>query len=278
MSSRALLLTALALAWVPPGAETRAADSSGPTLAVEDTMHTEVPEVLVRAPRVSLDEILERVRRGEARRDSAIADQQFTATVRVVRDVLGDKPKLQEETVWRVFRKKPDKLRTVRLREWSAKPKKDGDSDMDVEFSPGSGEQIVNFAFRVDARHEYRYRILGRDLIGDHLVYRIGFEPRSALEPAPNGVVWIDTNDFVIVREEIAFRDSPVPLLIKGIRRMVVERQRADDHWVLARVLVRIETTVPIPGMGRGFDFAIRYDDYRHNVGLDDTLFAGDSR
>src|SRR5437867_2555507 len=34
---------------------------SGPTMAREDTMHTEVPEVLVAAPRVTLDEILDRV-------------------------------------------------------------------------------------------------------------------------------------------------------------------------------------------------------------------------
>jgi len=91
-------------------------------------------------------------------------------------------------------------------------------------------------------------------------------------------VVWVDTNDFVIVRQEVSFRGSPVPLLIKGIPRMVVERQRAGEHWVLARAMVRIETTVPLPGMGRAFDFVIRYDDYRHNVGLDDALFAGDAR
>ena len=35
--------------------------------AREDTMHTEVPEVLVTAPRITLDEILDLVARGEAR-------------------------------------------------------------------------------------------------------------------------------------------------------------------------------------------------------------------
>ena len=38
-------------------------------------MRTSVPEVLVSAPRVTLDEILDRVGRGEARRDSLLADQ-----------------------------------------------------------------------------------------------------------------------------------------------------------------------------------------------------------
>lgn len=270
----ALAMVLLVLAGARPGA---AAPGGGPTMAVEDTMTTEVPEILVHAPRVTIDEILERVMRGEARRDSAISDQQFTATVRLVRDVGGSKPpRMLEESVWRVFRKRPDKLRTVKLREWSAKPRKDGSSDMDVEFSPNTGERLITFAFRPDARRDYRYRILGRDMVGDHLVYRIGFEPRSTLEPAPSGMVWIDTNEFVIVREEVSFRESPVPLLIKGVKRMVVERQRAGEHWVLARALMRIETTIPLPGLGSSFDFSIRYDDYRHNVGLDDKLFTSD--
>jgi hypothetical protein len=270
----AAILTLLAALAVPG-----AAGAAGPTLAVEDTMRTEVPEILVRAPRVTLEEILDRVRAGEARRDSAIRDQQFTATIRLVRDVGGGKPaKLQEESVWRVFRKKPDQVRAVKVREWSARKKKEDDGgDADVEFSPNSGERMVNFAFRPDASRDYRFRIAGRDLIGDHLVYRIAFEPRSALDPSPGGLVWVDTNDFVIVREELTFRGSPVPLLIKGVRRMVVERQRAGDHWVLARVMARIETTVPLPGMGNAFDFAIRYDDYRHNVGLDDALFSDEA-
>ena len=265
------MLAALAVAAGP-------ARAAGPTLAVEDTMRTEVPEILVQAPRVTLEEILDRVRAGEARRDSAIRDQQFTATVRLVRDVGGGKPaRLQEESVWRVYRKKPDQVRAVKVREWSARKNKDGDDGDDIEFSPNSGERMVNFAFRADASRDYRFRIAGRDLIGDHLVYRIAFEPRSTLDPSPGGVVWVDTNDFVIVREEITFRGSPVPLFIKGVRRMVVERQRADEHWVLARVMVRVETTIPLPGMGNAFDFAIRYDDYRHNVGLDDALFSDEA-
>ena len=247
---------------------------TGPTLAVEDTMRTEVPEVLVKAPRVTLDEILDRVARGEARRDSALKDLSFTGTFRLVRNPdAGKTAQLFMEQVVRVYRKKPDKVRAVTLRYWEAKPSKKHDDT--IEFSPSTEEEVVNFAFKPEARRDYRYHIEGRDLLGDHLIYRIAFEPRSRVgEPEPGGLVWVDTRDFVIVREELDFSQSPAPLILKGIDRAVIERQQVDGHWVLRRLLMRARFTVPIPRFGRAFDIAIQYDDYKINQGIDDAIFA----
>ena len=89
----------VAASFLVPDASVAASPTSGPTLAVEDTMHTEVSEVLVRAPRVTLEEILDRVARGEARRESLMVDQTFTAALRVVRNVSSPKPELLMETV-----------------------------------------------------------------------------------------------------------------------------------------------------------------------------------
>ena len=61
---------------------------------------------------------------------------------------------------------------------------------------------------------------------------------------------------------------------LKEINRMVIERQRVEDHWVLKRVLLRAETSIPFPQIGRTFDFGIFYDDYAVNTGLPDSLFA----
>ena len=248
------------------------APDPGPTLAVEDTLHTEVPEVLVRAPRVTLDEILDRVSRGEARRESLITDQSFAVTLRMTGNVTGAQPRMLEENVWRVYKKRPDKIRTVELRRWEYKSRKEG-GNIHVDFSPSMGEDVVNFAFRPEARREYRYRIAGRDLVGGHLIYRIAFEPRSLLGTDPEGLVWVDTNEFVIVREEVRFRQSPIPLILRGLPRMVVERQRSGNHWVLKRVVMRAELTIPFPKIGRAVDMAILYDEYRVNLGLEDAFF-----
>ncbi len=249
---------------------------TGPTLAVEDTMRTEVPQVLVSAPRVTLDEILNRVARGEARRESLMTDQSFTATMRVVRNVTSAKPEVLMETVSKVYKKKPGRARTVELRHYELKPDKDPEKrEVDTKFSSNMGEDAVNFAFKPASRREYRYRIESRELVGDHLIYRIHFEPRSVLAAyEPSGLVWVDTKDYVIVRQELAFKQSPVPLMLKGIDRMVIERTKVGGHWVMSRMLARIRATVPVPKFGRAFDFAMQFSDYSINAGLPDSIFA----
>ncbi len=244
----------------------------GPTLAREDTMHTQVSEVLVRAPRVTLDEILARVAEGEARREAAITDEQFTATFRLVTGAGTPRAALYTERVVRVYKKKPNRVRTVTLREYDREKKQK--SNVNVTFGGGMDEEIVNFAFKPSARRDFRYHIVGRDIAGGHLIYRIAFEPRTLLMPGePAGLVWVDTNDFVIVRQELSFERPPVPLFLQAVKRMVVERRRSGDTWVLSRVLMRMETTLPLPKVGRQFDLALQFDDYALNTGLADAFF-----
>jgi len=250
--------------------------SPGPTLAREDTMHTSVPEILVSAPRVTLNEILDRVARGEAHRDTMMHDQSFRSTVRMMVNVTGSKPpELYQETVTQVYKKRPNKVRTVLLRDRRAKPVAKGDNGIDVNFGPGMSENMVNFAFQPSSRRDFRYNIVGRDLVGDHLVYRIAFEPRSPLDlGTPSGLVWVDTNDFVILRQEVSFPRSPMPLFLKGVPRMVIERMRVGEYWVMRRALVRAETTIPVPKFGKSFDFLISFDNYAINTGLNDSIFV----
>jgi hypothetical protein len=258
----------------PAAGQPGAAPGGSPTLAREDTLSTSVSEILVRAPRVTLDEILDRVARGEAHRDSMLQDDAFRVTLRVLHNTQGKgTPTVLLESVYQVYRKRPDRVRAIPLREYREKPSKN--DNVNLDFGSEFGERIVNFAFRPDARRDFTYRIAGRDVIGGHLIYRIAFRPRSVLDPSmPSGLVWIDTNEFVIVRQEVSFERSPVPAMLKNVDRMVVERTRVGDLWMLSRVLMRVEMTFPIPRVGRSFDVGILFDDYHINTGLPDSLFT----
>jgi hypothetical protein len=239
-----------------------------------------MPEVLVSAPRVTLDEILDRIARGERRRDSLLVDQSFVATMRVMHARDDHSPaQLLEETVSQVYRKKPDRARTLLLRRIREKPEKKDTHQVEVSFRSDMSEEIVNFAFRPEARRQFRYHIAGRDIVGNHVIYRIRFEPKSLLDPtAPSGLVWVDTNDFVIVRQELEFDRSPVPLILKNIDRMVIERERVGDFWVLHRVLMRAHFTLPLPRIGRRMDLSLMFDQYALNSGLPESLFTSTGR
>jgi outer membrane lipoprotein-sorting protein len=263
---------ALVLGLVAPGASPSAQPLPGPTLAIEDTMRTEVPEVVVRAPRVTLAEILQRVARGEARRDSLLRDMSFTFTLRLTSNKKDKDPDLLMENVRRVYKKKPGKVRSVLLRDYR-KNEKD-DENVRVTFSSSMSEEIVNFAFRPEALREYTYTIENRTIIGNRLIYTIRFKPRSSLDfENPSGRVWVDTNEFVIVRQELDFEKSPAPLFLKDISWMVIERQRVEGHWVVARAMARLKLTIPWPKIGSELDMSMLWSDYALNAGIDDALF-----
>ncbi len=278
----ALLLALLLLAGPVVAVRAHAAEAPapGPTLAREDTMTTSVPEVLVRAPRVTLDEILDRIARGERRRDSLLVDQSFVATMRVMGAKTEDGPPfLLEESAWQVYRRKPADARSVMLRRTTRKPEKPKDKkkvNMQVSFGADMSEQVVNHAFRPEERRNFRYHIVGRDIVGGHVIYRIRFEPKSLLDPAaPSGLVWVDANEFVILRQEVEFERSPSALIVKDIDKVVIERVRVGSFWMLHKVLIRAKFRFALPDLGRRAEIAMLFDRYTINTGLADSLFVG---
>jgi len=262
----------------------------GPTLAAEDTIPIPsalLPTVLVKAQRVSLDEILKRVAEGEARRDSLMLDQSYTLLARITYlDADGKAPtgaRKKLEYASKVYKKRPNLVREIPLRQSSDIKQKD--DNVRVDAGPSMREQIVSFAFEPRTRARFRFRIDDRKWIGGHIVYVISFSPRSAVDDLPDGRVWVDTNDFVIVREEFWYRGrSPAPLVFKRIDSCVVERTKVDGQWwVVSRLLARIQLTSAARFMAKlakeplspTVDFVASQTDWKINRGIDDAVFVG---
>jgi outer membrane lipoprotein-sorting protein len=267
----------------------------GPTLAAEDTIPIPsalLPEYLVTAPRVSLDEILKRVAEGEARRDSMMVDQTYTMIARITYlDADGKAPtgaRKKLEYASKVYKKHPNKVREIPLLQTSDVNKKQGDDNVNVSSSRGMREQIVSFAFEPRTRTKYRFKIDDRKVVGGHVVYVISFTPKSKFDDLPEGRVWVDTNDFVIAREEFWYRDrSPAPLVFKSIDSCVLERTKVDGKWwVMSRMLARVQVTSAARMMARlakeplspTVDFVASLSDWKINQGIDDAVFAAAER
>src|SRR4029434_2625514 len=126
----------------------------GPVLASEDTIPVPsalLPEFVVTAPRISLDEILKLVAEGEARRDSLMKDQSYTLLARITYlDADNKAPanaKKKLEYAVKVYRKARTKVREIPLIQSTDIKKKKDDDNVQVTAGPGMREQIVSFAF-----------------------------------------------------------------------------------------------------------------------------------
>lgn len=299
----AVLLLSGVPAWAQEGSGRKEAPTpphpSRPTLAVEDTLRQSaaepLPEILVTAPRQTLDEILRRVAEGEAHRDSLMQDQAFTLLVRLSgRNAKGDpeeKSELYIESADRIYQKRPKQERVVHLKEWSREEeknkkegKKGGEQNVKVSFDADMSESFIAFAFDPKMRARFQFRIEDRKLVGDQIVYLLSFTPRPSLEALPSGRVWLDTNDFVILREEFAYPErSPMPLFIQSFESCVLERTLIDHrYWVVSRILARVTLTDPVRWMGKlagdeipkVVDLALARTDWIINGGIPDSLFA----
>ncbi|MBI5838216.1 MAG: hypothetical protein HZB25_13335 [Candidatus Eisenbacteria bacterium] len=259
-----------------PGPQDTPAGPPPATLALEDTLPTPritLREVEVKARRMSLDDILDRIAAGEARRDSLLQDQVYDLYARVVARHPGRQDSVLTimEQVSRIYQERPDRMREVVLR-------RSGSNNVQVRADRSMSEQIIQFAFDPRLRRMYRFEILGRDIVGGHVIYRISFEPRSALYPLPSGRMWVNTNEFVIVREEFWYRGtSPAPLFFKSLDNCVVERVRVDgQYWVIGRILARASFTLPIAGIPPQGDLVMTLSNYRINRGIEPSVFAGE--
>lgn len=251
-----------------------------PTIALEDSLPEPtltLPETVVHAPRASLDEILRRIADGEKIRDAWMKDQSYDVVFKVLDAEIPDTTGLWYEYAAHIYKKLPDKSREIPLR-------RRGRERADIALGGTMGEEIVGFAFDPSTRSKYDFEIRDRYVLGDHLVYRIAFAPKSALDGLPNGEVWVDTNEFVILREVFSYPDqSPAPFWIESFDSCVIERTRVDGRWwVLSRVMARLTFASPIRAAARLagdkipkiLDVAYTQTNWEVNRGLPDSLFV----
>jgi hypothetical protein len=219
--------------------------------AAEDTLELpalfRMSEVEIRATRLEIGDIVSRCIESEEKLHESISSLVYTQSVRTVLHVggygAGARKQLVIEQVDRVFFRKPEERRTVRLsveryvlENGERRPWEEGDEET-VEIGL---EDLGHLPFYLSDRDEYDFRIASREIVGERVIYEVQLSPRSDFEIAPSGTIWVDTSTFRILREEFDFGDRvPMPMFVKSVGPFIRERERIGDTWVWKRFLVR---------------------------------------
>jgi len=229
--------------------------------------------VLIEAPRVGVAEIVRRIGEKMERDDLATENMSFTSLTTVLARKHGEiEPGRKDEwTIYesadRVTRAEGGVNHTARL--WSRERKfEDGELveekiEDDIEADWGSiTEAAGNVPFSLVSGDAYDYTIEDRILIGRHLVYAVGFAPRSRFKPLPSGTVWIDWNDFGIRRMEGSLEGAmPLPVVIKAFPFFRFRQRNLDGRWVPQDLVARIELRRVLPGVPSEIEFSWRVVD-----------------
>lgn len=202
-----------------------------------------VDTIRVRAPRLRVSDLVRRIGERMERDYGRVHGLEYTAISRAVLhwDSIDPDEVRREERVegMRIARDADGEERMARL--FSSVRTYEGGELVETEEDPEVAEiwqeDVVGGAmdvpFSLVAADRYRFEILERTLIGDHLVFKIGFTPKSRFEPGLDGVVWIDYGDLAIRRMEGRVTGpSPVPLFIASIPRLLWTQRRVGDRWL----------------------------------------------
>jgi hypothetical protein len=132
--------------------------------------------------------------------------------------------------------------------------------------------QLPDYLERLD---RYDFRILHRSLRPDQVVYEVGFQPKSDFEILPEGRMWILTRGYQIVREELHFKQLPMPGILKSVDLVTREWQEVENRWVEKRVTARAELGLPkLFRAPSSIEVSVTFQDYLFNPVLDPALFG----
>jgi hypothetical protein len=215
-----------------------------PNYGVTDTTHVETRPITLR-------EIIARAIEGEKTKLEGRQSLSYTMTVRSLA-LWDDKKKEIEDIILMAYTEASGYSKFVELNEHSSQYEyKDGnwvlvpdktEMDSSVRVASDGYADFTELPFFLEEQAEFDFELLGRTIEVDHVIFEIGFAPKSDFKPLPSGTIFIDTNDYRIIHEEFHFAQNPFPLLLKGLNHMSRHWERLPTgEWVFTHVLADVE-------------------------------------
>ena len=143
----------------------------------------------------------------------------------------------------------------------------EADEKLKAEWLEAQDQGMESMPFAPGGSGNYNYTILDRRNVGNSLIYKVKFEPKSRFEALPTGVVWVDYSNWAIRKVDAEMIETvPFPLLIKSMPAMRISRQRVGDYWFTTEVYALIHLrNVPLLPLPRSAEVRIRMQDITIN-------------
>jgi len=243
----------------------------------------ETDTVHVRQKKLTLEEIIERCEQGEKTKLAGHRDMQYTVNLRVI--FYWEKKKETRDIVFRAFSDDTGFSRSVKAGEvvqryelrdsvWVVSKDEGEESGIQVE-SDGFGD-FVEMPFFLEEQQEFHFTLLDRTVERDHVIFKIGFVPKSEFKALPSGTVYVDTDNYRIVHEEFDFETNPFPLLLKDIKGFSRHwEELPGGEWVYTRILMEVELrNVAFGRLPRRAAASILREDFEFDKGYDARIFG----
>jgi len=247
----------LALALVTPPV-------SGGCRADELSMET----VEVTAPRVKIADVIAAIARRLEREDGRQVTYSYTSlTTVVIRKKSGDYS--IEETASRFSHDQEQGDREVQL--WQRLRRYEGGEQVEDEVNDrvttdyaGAQKSIIAaMPFSPGGASHYKYRILAREVVGNSLIYKVGFAPRSRFEALPAGTIWVDYSNWVVRKIEASMTGAvPYPMFLKSVPVYRMSQERFGEFWFPSAMYMRLELReIPLLPMPASVEVRLKLQD-----------------
>ncbi len=245
-----------------------------------------VEPIIVEGKEFTVRDVVRRAMAGERTKLGNHRDATYRITTHVA-IVWPDKKNVETE-VYQVYGDSTGYMRRVLIAAQTEKFKKENgewvfdenkESDKDYRIRDYDTSRFTSIPIYLQNDEEFDFKLLDRVLEADRVIFHVGFRPKSEFSEMPLGEIWIDSRGFRVIHELYDFNTNPMPMMIKGLRRVSLQWTRLEGgEWVPKRLAAEMEIRRVIWLAPESVSFSQVWEDFQFDPGYDARLLGKTDR
>ncbi len=276
----AILLSALGLAsTLPVPGRAQIAETDTVPNAV-----TRVEPIVVEGKEFTVREVVQRAMKGERTKLGGHRDATYRITTHVA--IVYPEKKTVETEIYQVYGDTTGYMRRVLVGAQTEEFKKKDDAWVFDETKKGDApdyrirdydtSRFTAIPIYLENDEEFDFTLVDRVLEADRVIFHVSFKPKSDFSEMPRGEIWIDSNGFRVIHELYDFNPNPMPMIIKGLRRVSLQWTRLPGgEWVPKQLAAEMDIRRLMWFAPNSVSFSQIWEDFEFDPGFD-ARFLGE--